>query len=106
MSSTMTTPEGTEFETIGSRVVFPDNDHPQGGGVALPDDLVTQILAFPGSGHHEETQTEWTATGDTTETRVGRSKLVEITQTSFGRERTVTVSLVDIGDANVEAVNS
>lgn len=99
---TQTTPEGTEFETTGGRVIFPTPDHPHGGGVALTDDVVTQILAFPAGGSDEDTQTEWTATGTTTETRVGDSKLVEITQTSFGRERTVTVSLVDVADANVE----
>lgn len=101
-SEHQTTPEGTEFSISGDRVVFPDNDHEHGGGVALPDSLVTEMLAFPGSGHDEQTQTEWEFTGELAETRVGDSKVLEVSQTSFGRTRTVRVTLVDIADANVE----
>jgi len=103
--STQTTPEGTKFTTTGNRAVFPTPDHKHGGGVALTDSVVSEILAFPGGGHDDETQTEWEATGNLQDTRIGDSKEVRITQTSFGRERTVTVTLVDVADANVEATN-
>jgi hypothetical protein len=101
-STTRATPEGTEFSISGNRVVFPDGTHEHGGGVALTDEVATHILAFPGSGADEDTQTEWEHTGESKDTRVGSSKVVEIRQTSFGRERTVHVTLVDIADATVE----
>jgi len=96
-----TTEEGTEFSVSGGRVIFPDKGHEHGGGVALTDEVATYLLAFPGSGSDEETQTEWEWTGETEPTRVGDSKVVEIRQTSFGRERTVHVTLVDIADATI-----
>jgi hypothetical protein len=101
-TSNYVTPEGTTFEVSGNRVVFPDNDHDLGGGVAITDEVATEILAFPGAGSDEETQTEWEATGRLETTRVGSSKVVEIRQTSFGRTRTVQVTLVDIADATLE----
>lgn len=101
-TSIRTTPEDTEFTVTGNRVVFPDHGHEHGGGVALTDELATHMLAFPGSGSDDETQTEWEYTGENKETRVGPSKVLEVRQTSFGRERTVHVTLVDIADATVE----
>lgn len=101
-TSTQTTEEGTEFTVSGDRVVFPDEGHEAGGGVALTYGVGDTIIAFPGSGADEETQTEWEATGETRDTRVGESKVVEVRQTSFGRERTVHVTLVDIADATLE----
>ena len=100
---TRTTPEGTEFSITGSRAVFPVPDHEHGGGVALTDEAVTEILAFPGCGSRDDGQLEWEWTGDTEETRVGDSKIIELRQTSFARERTVRVTLVDIADANTKA---
>lgn len=102
MTNYKTTPEGTAYTISGSRVVFPDTGHEHGGGVALTDEVATHILAFPGAGADETTQIEWEHTGDSRDTRVGTSKIIEVRQTSFGRERTVHVTLVDIGDATVD----
>lgn len=97
-----TTAEDFEFRVSGGRVIIPTPDHEAGGGVALTSDVITQILAFPTRGRHEETQVEWEYTGDTNETRVGASKVVEIVQTSFGTTRTTTATLVDLGDSELE----
>ena len=100
-----TTPEGTEYTITGSRAVFPDTTGPHGGGVALTDEVATDLMAFPGAGSDEATQTEWEWTGDTRPTRVGESKVIEIRQTAFGRERTAHVTLVDVGDATVGLID-
>lgn len=105
MSTTITkTREGREFETVGDRIVFPTPEHEFGGGVAIADAAASKILTSPESGEFEKYQLCWEWTGENVGTRVGKSKLIEITQTSFGRDRTVIVSLVDIADANLEAL--
>lgn len=109
MEAQQATPEGTEFSVSGNRVVFPA-EHEHGGGVALTAGLIDTIIAFPDDGSDDETQTEWTTTGETVTTRLGddeaaESRVVRITQTSFGRERTVEVSIVDLADAEMDGLN-
>ena len=102
-SEMQTTKEGTEFTVTGSRVVFPTPDHEMGGGVAITDEAATKIMAFPDDGKREKEQLSWEWTGETQETRIGESKVLQITQTSFGRERTTEKTLVDVADADLLA---
>lgn len=98
-----TTREGFEYRATGRRVIIPTPDHEDGGGIALTAGAFATILVTPERGEHETTQTDWHTTGDTVDTRVGPSKVVEISQTAFGTVRTTTASLVDLADAELDS---